>query len=221
MPASEELDRGWILHNRSFRNTSLIIEILSASRGRCGVVARGGRRNSLLQPFRPLRFSLGGGGELASLRHLEGEAEPVALRGRALYCGFYLNELLLRLLHRDDPHPRLLAVYEDTLVALADDDAVHDIVLRRFEMMVLDELGYGFPLDRDHGGAPLHGQSWYRFHPEQGLVLADNGFEGAALLDMAAGHWTTRARQVARELMREALAPHLGGRPLKSRDLFR
>ncbi len=218
--ANGQLHRGWILHSRSFRNTSLIVEFLTDSRGRCGIVARGGRRNRLLQPFQPLCVQLGGRGELARLDHIEPAGTAPGLQGRALYCGLYLNELLTRLLHRDDPHPGLLALYEQTLRSLQQ-DAAHDIVLRRFEMALLEDLGYGFPLDRDAQGASLDPQQRYNFYPEQGLLPADDGLEGHAVLELAAGEWSPRARYAARGLMRAALAPHLGDRPLKSRSLFR
>lgn len=215
-----ELEAGWVLHSRAFRNTSLIVEFFTVRRGRCGAVARAGRRNQLLQPFQPLSLVLGGRGELARLGHIEARAPAVPLRGRALYCGFYLNELLTRVLHRDDPHPSLLEHYEQTLNSLRNDHG-RDIVLRRFEMALLEELGYGFELDRDGSGAPLDSGRRYDFHAERGLLPAHDGLEGAALLELAAGHWTERARYAARGLMRSALAPHLGDRPLKSRSLFR
>jgi DNA repair protein RecO (recombination protein O) len=209
-----------VLHSRSFRNTSLIVEFLTEAQGRCGVVARAGRRNRLLQPFRPLCVTLGGRGELARLDHIEADGPVPMLHGRALYCGFYLNELLTRMLHRDDPQPGLPDLYEQTLIALQHDTA-HDIVLRRFEMALLEQLGYGFPLDRDAQGQYLDPGSRYSFYPERGLLSAADGLEGEALLELAAGEWTERARQAARGLMRSALAPHLGERPLKSRSLFR
>lgn len=218
--ANGELHRGWILHSHAFRNTSLIVELLTDSRGRCGAVAKGGRRNRVLQPFQPLRLGLGGRGELARLDHIEPDGMAPGLQGRGLYCGFYLNELLTRLLHRDDPHPGLLALYEQTLNSLQQ-DAAQDIVLRRFEMTLLEELGYGFPLDRDARGASLDPNRRYNFYAEQGLLPADDGLEGRALLELAAGDWSRRARHAARQVMRAALAPHLGERPLKSRSLFR
>jgi DNA repair protein RecO (recombination protein O) len=218
--ADTGLHRGWVLHSRSFRNTSLIVEFLTDTRGRCGVVARAGRRNSLLQPFRPLCFALSGQGELARLGHIEAGGPAPALRGRALYCGFYINEVLMRMLHREDPQPGLLDLYEQTLTSLQRDTA-HDIVLRRFEMALLEQLGYGFPLDRDAQGQRLDPRARYSFYPEQGLLPARDGLEGGALLELAAGEWTEPARYAARGLMRSALAPHLGERPLKSRSLFR
>lgn len=216
-----DLDTGWVLHSRAFRNTSLILEVLTERRGRCGVVARAGKRNPLLQPFRPLALVLGGRGDLLQARHVEAAGPALALSGRDLYCGLYMNEILLRLLHRDDPHPELMTPYARTLSGLEAGDQPRDLVLRRFEMALLDALGYGFALDRDGSGSVLAADACYRLEPERGLVRAAQGWPGGALLELAAGQWTGPARTVARQLMREALAPYLGPGELTSRKLFR
>jgi DNA repair protein RecO (recombination protein O) len=210
-----------VLHSRAFRNTSLVLELLTERRGRCGVVARGGKRNPLLQPFRPLAVSLGGRGELLQLRHVEAAGPAPSLKGRALYCGLYIHEILLRLLHRDDPHPELLAPYAGTLSALDQGGNPQDVVLRRFEMVLLDSLGYGFALDQDDRGRSLEPGARYRLEPERGLVRASEGWPGETLLELAGGHWSAPVRAVARELMREALGHHLGPAELTSRRLFR
>lgn len=216
-----DLDHGWVLHSRAFRNTSLILELLTEGRGRCGVVARAGKRNPLLQPFRPLALVLGGRGDLLQLRHVEATGAGMALPGRSLYCGLYMNEILMRLLHRDDPHPELMAPYAETLRNLESAVLPRDVALRRFEMALLEALGYGFALDRDDHGRPVEAGACYRLEPERGLVRATRGWSGEALLSLAEGKWSEPARAVARELMREALAPYLGSAELTSRKLFR
>ncbi|MEE4252181.1 MAG: DNA repair protein RecO C-terminal domain-containing protein, partial [Alcanivoracaceae bacterium] len=134
----------------------------------------------------------------------------------------YLNEILVRLLHRDDAHPELLEVYQMALAALASRELPVDIILRHFELRLLDVIGYGLSLDQDINGQPLQSGLRYRLLAEQGLALDVAGpFSGEVLNDIAAGHWHDEARRLARDLMREALAPHLGGRPLVSRSLFR
>jgi DNA repair protein RecO (recombination protein O) len=218
--ANKQLDSGWILHSRAYGNTSLILELFSRDRGRCGVVVRGGRRNTQLQPFRLLHVRLGGRGELARLDHVEPAEEALPLSGKALYCGLYVNELLVRLLHRDDPHPELVPVYRYTLEAMLDSQWPLDVILRRFEMALLDTLGYGFDLERDQQGEPLVPAQTYRFEAGAGLVKTDRGWPGSALLGMAAGRWDNQSRPVARELMRQALAEHLQGREMVSRRLF-
>ena len=215
------LETAWVLHARPYRNSSLVLDMFSAGRGRLGVVARGGRRNHLLQPFRPLLVSFTGRGELLNIQQVESAGSALPLAGRALYCGMYLNELLVRLLHRNDPHPGLMAPYEATLHALATDVPAQDVLLRHFELALLDELGYSFSLTEDATGAPLRAGQAYRLDPEQGLVPAASGWPGSALLAMAAGDWQDETRRVARDVLRAALAPHLGARPLVSRELFR
>lgn len=221
MAQPEALEAVWVLHARPYRNSSVILELLGQRRGRMGVVARGGRRNPLLQPFRPLLANLGGRGELLTLAHIEAQGPVLPLAGRALYCGLYLNELLVRLLHRHDPHPGLLTPYEATLTTLAAGVREQDVLLRHFELTLLTELGYGFSLTETADGEPLAAGQRYRFDPEQGLLPATTGWPGEALLAIAAGDWHDEARRTARDLLRAALAPHLGNRPLVSRELFR
>lgn len=224
MATSEALTSGrcWVLHRRPYRNSSLLVDLLGAPTGRLAVVARGGQRDPLLQPFRPLLANWSGRGELRSLRSVEAAGVAVALHGEALYCGLYLNELLVRLLHRDDPHPDLVLAYETALELLAVADNPVDVVLRHFEMRLLDAMGYALILQHDIQDQPLQGGLHYRLLPEQGLAVDASGpYPGVILNDIAAGHWHADARRFARDLMREALAPHLGDRPLVSRSLFR
>ena len=214
--------RCWVLHRRPYRNSSLLVDLFSAAQGRLAVVARGGQREPLLQPFRPLLAHWGGRGELRSLRSVEAAGITVSLQGEALYCGLYLNELLVRLLHRDDPQPDLVNAYETALELLAVADSPLDVVLRHFEMRLLDAMGYALTLQHDIQDQPLQAGRRYRLLPDQGLVVDASGpYAGAILNDIASGHWHDDSRRIARDLMREALAPHLGDRPLVSRSLFR
>lgn len=212
----------WLLHRRPYRNSSLIVELFSPEHGRVAAVARAGRRNHALQPFRPLHVQLRGRNELRSLAVCEPAGAAVALHGEQLYCGLYLNEVLMRLLQRDDPHPEVLDLYAETLTRLAADDLPRDVVLRWFEMRLLDALGYGISLESDtHGHAILPGQR-YDYEDGVGLSAAANGaFPGELLLALSAGDWQEPVRKMARALMRQALQPHLGERPLLSRQLFR
>lgn len=214
--------RCWVLHRRPYRNTSVIVDLFSGGVGRLGAIARGGQREPLLQPFKPLLVQLRGRGELRTLTAVEPAGAGCALVGDALYCGLYLNEILVRLLHRDDPQPELLPIYEHTLTALAAQEMPVDIVLRHFEFSLLNVLGYGLSLEQDISGQPLQSALHYRLLPEQGLALDASGpYRGSVLNDIAVDHWHDEARRLARDLMREALAPHLGERPLVSRSFFR
>jgi DNA repair protein RecO (recombination protein O) len=144
---------------------------------------------------------------------------------RALYCGFYLNELLMRLLQRSDPHERLFALYADTLAQLAVGDSLEPL-LRRFELSLLQELGYGMILDRDiETDTPIQPERHYHYRLEQGPAPADDGDEpvvtGATLLALGSGApLSPTGIREARLLLRRVLARYLGDKPLKSRELF-
>jgi DNA repair protein RecO (recombination protein O) len=222
-----------LLHRRDFSNTSLLVEVFSATHGRFPAVAKGARRArsgaaALLQPFQPLWLGWSGRGEVRTLGRVEAAGAPLALRGDALYCGFYLNELLMRVLARSDPHEDLFAFYLSALQGLASGESL-DSVLRRFELRLLQILGYGLVLDREADtGRPVLEAGHYRYVPERGIVpgddnrIAEDGLTGATLLRLSGGQ-TLEGQQIreARRLLRAALAPHLGSRPLVSRALFR
>lgn len=239
--ATPPLRRVFVLHRRDYRNSSLLLEVLSADEGRIVLVAKGAKRlgrgrsalASLIQPFQPLWMSWVGRGEVKTLTRAEAAGEPLVLTGERLYCGFYLNELLMRLLGRDDPHEALFVFYQQALADLAGDPV--ETVLRRFEVRLLEELGYAPDLTSDDCGAPIDPNARYRYEPGRGLIRATEdaailteGLEqglvvgGRSIARLAHGTLLTgvEARE-ARALMRAALAPHLGPKPLKSRELFR
>ncbi|MEQ3637543.1 DNA repair protein RecO [Alcanivorax sp.] len=216
------LQAAWLIHRRPFRNTSLTVDLFLPELGRVGAVVRGGRKDPLLAPFTPLWVELKPSGDLYSLRACEPRGSRVLLRGKALYCGFYLNELLTRLLHRDDPNPAIWPLYEQALSDLLTDTAL-DITLRQFELAALEEIGYGVSLELDVQGDEVEPDACYQLNPEQGLVRVETGpsYQGADLLAICQGDWHPAARKAALHLCRHLLAPHLGKRPLKSRELFR
>ncbi len=229
------LQPAYILHSRPYRDSSLILEVFCAELGRLSLVSKGARRRSkggsnaaLLQPFVPLLLSFSGRSEMKTLTAVEGAGSPLALRGERLFSAMYLNELLVRLLHRHDPHPLLFASYGEALGELAAAGEVES-TLRRFELGLLDELGYSFSLALDGlSGEGLDNDGWYSFHPDYGLVATMAGsdparpaYAGRDLLAMAGGEFGGAVRNTARRLLRQVLAVHLGDAPLKSRDLFR
>lgn len=229
-----DLQPAYVLHRRPYRDSSALLDILTAEYGRISLVARGARRQTrkgsnaaLLQPFTPLLVSFSGRLELKTLVATEQAQSMRKLHGDRLFSGLYLNELLVRLLHRNDPHPALFACYSDALEALSG-TALVDVVLRRFELALLEELGYRLELEVDSAsGQRISESQWYRYFPGQGLVASsdaddsgDAAFLGADLLAMASGEFGGPVRLPARRLLREALAVHLGGEPLRSRELF-
>lgn len=225
------LEPALVLHTRHYRNTSLLLEVLTRSRGRLGLVARGVRRKRsqtapLLQPFRPLALNWRLRGELGTLLQVESAGQPLALMGRALISGFYLNELLLRLLGRDDPQPGLFEAYLLALERLSDSEFDEAVALRTFERDLLQILGYGLPLTKAVGGALLNAEQWYRYDPERGAEpVADSAaagliVQGGTLIGLAEPRITPAVARESRALMRAALKPHIGTRPLKTRELY-
>ena len=227
-----ELDPGFVLHHRPFRDTSVLLEVLSRAHGRVGLVARGARGprsrlKSLLQPFQPLLLSWQLRGELGTLTGAEGAgpAPRLPAGGDALLSLYYLNELLLRLTARLDPHPGLYEGYADALGALGA-GAPPAPELRRFEKRLLDVLGYGPELACDSAGRPLESAESYLYQPSAGLVPCrpdtQGALLGASVQALAAGEFPdARALSDARRLLRAALDVHLDGRPLKTREMLR
>ena len=184
-----------------------------------------GKAGTLARPFVPLEAEFRGRGELKNVARMEGAGIARWLVGEALFSGMYLNELLIRLLPTEDPHPAVFDHYAATLVALAEGRPLEPL-LRSFEWRLLDDLGYGFALDTDVEGQPLDATGLYRLRVDAGLervwLLQPGLFQGVELLAMAEADWSVPgALAAAKRLMRQALAVHLGGRPLVSRELFR
>lgn len=197
------------------------------------LVARGARRQAkrssragLLQPFIPLLLSFSGRSELKTLGTVEAAGLPWSLPGQRMFSGLYLNELLVRLLHRHDAHPELFAAYSAAIEALAQ-PGTPDAVLRRFELTLVQEMGYNLALDIDaETGELLEAGQLYRFQPGLGLVVAaPSGGRGGRyaaehLQMMARGEYGGEAGKTAKHLLREVLGEHLGDVPLRSRELF-
>ena len=226
-----ELVPALVLHRRRYGDTGLLLELFTLTHGRVPMIARGAasprsRRRGLLQPFVPLQVAWRGRGEVGTLTTVEADGIPLQLSGRVLYAGLYLNELLMRLLPRGDAAPQLFHHYRQALDDLASGEDLEG-ALRRFEMRLLEELGYAPDLGHQVDGTPVAAEYRYRCEPGSGVTAAgDSGpetFSGETLLALADGRLpaSETLRREARQLMRRLLAPHLGERPLKSRELFR
>lgn len=223
----------FVLHSYPYRETSLIVEAFVREHGRIGLVARGARRpksslRGVLLPFQPLLLSWTGRGELHTLIRAEWLGGYVPLRAQALICGFYLNELVLKLLPRADPHEQLFSIYENTLAALAAGED-QSTVLRRFEIGLLREMGYAVVLDHDvECGVPVARERNYVYIVERGPVgtgaAPGNGVElsGQTLIDMQSGDFTNAVtQQQSKVLMRALINYYLGNQVLHTRQLLR
>ncbi|NND54754.1 MAG: DNA repair protein RecO [Gammaproteobacteria bacterium] len=229
--ARVDLEPAYVLHARSYRETSLMLEVFTHTHGRIGLIARGARRpksamRGLLSPFQPLRLSWSGRGELQTLRDAELAGIAASLTGDQVLSGFYLNELLLKFLQRHDPHTDLFAHYAQTIAELAgaSESAGIEPVLRRFELGLLRESGYALNLAEDAiTHEPLEPDAWYDFYPDRGAIPRqgeDTGlrFRGAELLAIDAGEFATPATtRAARRLLRAVINTHLGDAGLRTR----
>ncbi|HEX6019592.1 MAG TPA: DNA repair protein RecO [Burkholderiaceae bacterium] len=243
----------FVLHSYDWSESSLIIELFARDAGRLAAVAKGAKRptshlRAVLMPFQPVLVqfvrSRGDGAEVRTLRSAEwGGGEVVDLRGAGWFAGFYLNELLLRMLARDDPHPRLFDAYEVTLHGLGDGELRSEAALRAFELLLLRETGvlpeFGCTTLTQR---PVLPGGRYALRAEQGLVEAAAGeaaLSGAACLELAAalGSWAAppaggaalqelhavcaRELQALKPQLRSQLHYHLGGSPLRTRQVVR
>ena len=228
----------YVLHSYPYKETSLIVEVFARRWGRVGLVARGARRprsalRGLLLAFHRLRLGWSASSELGTLTSAEWSGGFAVLSGVALMSGFYLNELLLRLLPRDDAHEQLFDAYDHGIERLSAGEAPHE-VLRRFERRLLSELGYAPLLEHEAGGgAPIDPRRQYRYEPEHGPVALKNGdlpvhgpegscvVSGQTLLDLARDDYANaRTRDEARALMRMLIAQRLTGQTLHTRSVL-
>ena len=232
-----EHEPAFVLHSYPYKETSLIVEAFTRHRGRVGLIARGARRprsaiRGTLLAFHPLRLSWSAAAELGTLTAAEWAGGQPALTGMALMCGFYVNELMLRLLPREDAHEELFDAYAAAVARLGAGDEPAGL-LRGFELKMLRELGYAPPLDRDAGsGMPVLAELRYAYLPERGpLALADAGpgateadltVSGQTLLDMSREDFSRQeTRDEARRLMRRLIAARLAGQTLHTSDMLR
>ena len=239
MKRRAELEPGYVLHAYPYKETSLIVEAFTRRHGRVGLLARGARRprsamRGVLLAFHPLRLTWTASAELGTLMSVEWGGGQKSLAGIGLMCGFYINELLLRLLPRDDAHEALFDAYADALSRLAScepnvpaQSAAQSAILRGFERRMLAELGYAPVLDRDAAnGAAIEPGKRYAYEAERGPVETrrsdgDSVISGRTLLDMAADDYDdARTREEARRLMRALIADRLGGQALHTRAVL-
>jgi DNA repair protein RecO (recombination protein O) len=221
---------GYVLHTYPYKETSLIVEAFTRGFGRVALLARGARRprsamRGVLLSFHPLRLGWSASAELGNLISAEWSGALQPLGGRALMCGFYVNELVLRLLPRDDAHEALFDIYGESLRALSQ-TANHACVLRAFEKRLLAELGYAPLLEREAAsGAPIDPSRRYVYEPDRGPLAGGSGdlvVSGQTLLDLAADEYSRpETRDEARMLLRALIGQRLHGQVLHTRAVLR
>jgi DNA repair protein RecO (recombination protein O) len=226
-----QLQPAFVLHRRPYRETSWLLEVFSRDHGRIGLVARAARQSrmrggNVLEPARELLLSWTLRGDLGQLGQAETASTVPGLGGEQLLSALYLNELLLRLTTRHDPHPLLFEHYRAAIheVTRAPGSA---IPLRRFEKQLLQELGYGLNLERDSEGEPIRAETYYDFRIGQGACplsgdVSEAAIRGDILLALHEDRLEeSHSRREAKLLLRAALRSHLGQKPLQTPELFR
>lgn len=238
MTSSHELQSGYFLHARRFQETSVLLDCFTQEAGIISCVAKGAKRpkskwRGLVQPFILVSLAWRGRGDVKTIIQLEAGQILPALTGKKVLFGFYINELILNLLHRADPHPDLFQVYQQTINRLreGDDEYQIQVVLRQFECQLLDRLGFGIDLTKDANGQAIEKDLIYGFEVEhgfypqavlpqskQGLILS-----GATIHALYHGLPFAGEQQYveAKKLMRQAVNHHLGNKTLKSRQYFK
>ena len=232
-----QLHPAYVLHTRPWSESSLLVDVFTLGHGRFRVLAKGARRQKTgsrgeLLPFQALSISWSGK-QLPTLTSVEITQVRPPLRRLALACAFYMNELLFKLLHRDDPHEALFSAYDQAIQALCA-DANPEAVLRVFECELLREVGFGLMLDTEaRNDRPIQALAAYHYYPELGPVLASGALQdsrggaqslvvqGDTLLQMAAKELRTpTALRESKALIRVLMARFLDGRQMRSRRVF-
>ena len=239
-----KLEQAYILHSRNYRDTSLILDLFTRDAGRYSVISKGVRSpkskiKSRLQPFSPLLIAAVGGGDLKTSTTIDFPRKPYGLIGKGLMLGLYINELLYRLLDRFEPIAGLYQGYEDLLLELEffrremsgrqqliNEPGSEVTAVRRFELCLLQELGYGINFNYDsRDGQPISADRDYSFVVHEGFhtIREPQGetFSGAEVLRIASGDLEQVNSKRLLNLTRLSLAELLGDKPLKSRSLFR
>ncbi len=184
---------------------------------------------SLLQPFNPLLVKLGGVSELKYMASAESAGMALALNGEKWLTGLYLNELLTRLLPKHDPAPTVFSAYGRSLETISRSDEA-ELTLRRFELILLEVLGYEIQWTVDAAGSKVQADSYYNYYSDRGFIEVAPGSDRAALCGadlMTLNRWfadnaaiDATLRVKLKRIMREAISYRLGGQPLKVRDAF-
>jgi DNA repair protein RecO (recombination protein O) len=222
----------FILHTRPFRETSQIVDLFTRSFGRIRAISRGsrGKKKAIkLNAYSQILVSWAGKSHLKTITQIEHSSAPISLKGDSLFCGFYLNELLMRLLAENDPHQVIYDNYVNVLIDLTTNISLSES-LRTFEFSLLEELGYGLNLTTDAElDEPIDHDDEYYFVPDFGFLSKNNNtainhssdlFRGCDLIAFKNGDFSL-SPQAAKKLIRLALQPHIGEKPLLSRSFFK
>lgn len=232
----------YVLHRKPYRESSQILDLFCEKQGRFSALYRVNKKNPPLQPFTPYQIQFSGRGNLRYCQNVEAnysnlsELRGHTLKGKNLYCGFYLNELVMRLTWQGESQSELFRIYQQTLHGLLalESDQQSEPFLRRFEFHLLSILGYQYNWQQDSECRDIRPDQHYYFDPQVGFIASHRdaygmnvalsaaaSFPGDAILAIASDDWShSLSWQVAKQIARLALQPLLGDKPLTSRALF-
>ncbi len=226
-----EFASAFILHQRPFRESSRLLDVLTEHHGRVSLIAKGVSNNKrsqkgLLQLYQPLLLSWMGHGDLQTITAIEAESAPYILTGNASLCGLYINELLVRIFPQHIPEPDLFDGYKQVLVAL-DSEKSTEIALRLFEKQLLTHIGYGLVLDHEvETGLKIVDNKDYYYRPDAGLFCSTIQSNYPTISGRSLRHLITetdfdqQSLNEIKKMMRSVIHFYLGGKPLHSRQLF-
>ena len=207
MPLKIDMQTGWLLHSRPYRDTSMLLDFFTEESGRVSAIARGirnpkAKHKALLQPFMPLYISLAGRGELQNLRQVEARSPALFLKGESLFSALYINELMVRLVAGHEKDKGLFVAYSSVLQELSTDADIEPL-LRSFELRLLENLGYGLQLSHEaESDNPVVAEGWYYLQGDGGFVRQlqvaelhdnpsmDNLYAGAELQNIASADFS-------------------------------
>ncbi len=231
-PNTQQVE-GLVLHTKGYTDSKLLVSIFSDSLGRFSGVLRSSKRQLKPSPFIKYYLDISGSGDLKTIRAMETlYAHPLSkASGPTVFCGIYLNELIMRTVPEAQPFAQLYKLYDESVAKLsvADESRIQEVLLRRFEFLLLRELGLGLSFERciDQQKIEANDTSYYRFLPGPGFQRVQSGnkiamdlFSGAQLAAIAQDRWDDNSLRAAKRLARSALRPLLGDKPIKARELF-
>jgi len=226
-----ELTPAYVLHQRPFRETSVLLNVFSKQFGRVSLIAKGVRKskrnqNGLLQLYQPLLISWMGRGELQTLTSVEVDKPRYILKTESVLCGLYINELIVKLLPAHIAEPSVFEAYEHVLERLQQADNI-EVALRLFEKCLLTQLGYGLVLDRDaETGDIIEYDQRYQYQADSGLYRCHSESNKHSISGRSLQHlvmerdFDKQSLSEVKQLMRSVIHFYLDGKPLQSRQLF-
>ncbi|MBT4963139.1 MAG: DNA repair protein RecO [Francisellaceae bacterium] len=205
----------YVLHTRKYRETSLLVDFFTKTQGKISCVANGARRpksqfNGLIQPFQPLLISWKGKRDLHTLVYAEQERHVPDMYSTNIFSAYYLNELLMKSLAKEDPYEDLFLIYDQTLDFMQNKKEEIDFIIRIFEINLMKNLGYNLPLNYDIEGLPIDDKARYEYKHEQGFIKSTEGYLGEALKFLDQCQYNKSHLLAQKKLMRQVIANILG-----------